>query len=321
MLSLGSLILGLLLLVVAADKLIGVAAGIARRYNISEIIIGITLIAFGTSLPELAVSFSAIFRGNASEIVLANVIGSNIVNGLLVIGVLAIGKTILVDHTVVKREFLFNIGASLLVFIMVLDHILERNSDQLLGRIDGILLLTYFGLFAFQIIRRARISNGGRQAVLIEKSSRIKEGLLFLGLLVGVIIGGQLTIAGALGLSELFGLSQTFIGGVIIAAGTSLPELTTSVMALRRKNVDIAIGNVVGSNLFNILAILGLSATLSPIAVTSRITIDIIFLLLASILLFGLVYAKQSMHRLTPVKGFILISLYAVFLYLSFRFQ
>lgn len=307
----------MVLLVTAADKLIVTAADIARRHRIPELIVGIVLVAFGTSLPELAVSLSAIFKGNASEIVLANVVGSNIVNGLLVIGILALSKTIYIDRTVVRREFLFNIGASLLVFVMVLDHILEKGQDQILGRIDGILLLTYFILFVFQIIKRARDNRMSVETPSPAKHSPMRESFIFILCLLTVIAAGQLTVSGAIGLASTYGLSQTFVGGVIVAIGTSLPELTTSIMALRRKSIDIAVGNVVGSNLFNILGILGLSAVLSPIVVSSRITLDVIFMLLASLILFGLIYVERPNHMLTPPKGVMLVALYAVFLIMS----
>lgn len=314
------LLCGLLLLVLTADRLIDVTAGLARKYRVPELLIGITLVAFGTSLPELAVSMTALIRGDASEIVLGNVIGSNIVNSLLIIGILGIGKSIRVDHTVVKRELLFNIGASLLVCVMVLDHLLETSSDQTLGRIDGILLLTYFGLFMVHIIGRIK---GTQQKRKVTKPSVpiVKELSWSALLLGGVVAGGWLTINGALGLTNQLGLSQTFVGSVIVAIGTSLPELTTSVLALKKRSVDIALGNIIGSNLFNILAILGVSALIAPMTVSSRLTTDIIFLLLASVSLFGLVYSGHGKHQLTQRGATLLILLYGCFLFFSILYR
>lgn len=315
------LAVGILLLVAGADKLIFSASHIARRFQISEFVIGISLVAMGTSMPEFTITMISALSGHP-EIAVSNVIGSNIANTLLVIGSIALFHKVAVEKQVVKRELVFNFVASILVGVMLFDHVLEKSSDQVLGRVDGILLLTYFGLFLFYLLFR---SSKNKKSLFHKATHSKKKPKLstWLGVVAGALAvgaGGYLTVESAVGISETFGLSETFVGGFMIAFGTSLPELTTSFVAIRKNRTQLAIGNIIGSNLFNILGILGTAAIITPLTVSSRITVDVLFMILASLMLFYFIYNGRPEHNITKKEGLALLATYGFFVYFAFSF-
>lgn len=287
------LILGFVLLIKGADFFVDGSSSIARLLRIPSVIIGLTIVAFGTSLPEASVSVTAALNG-ANELSLSNVVGSNIFNLLVVVGVCAAIAPMPIAASVLRKEYPFSILVTIVLLILALD----APGKGLLSRIDGAILLLLFVLFLFSTVRDALKHR--------RSSSEIEEGniyspltsvLFIAGGLTGIVIGGNLVVDSASAIAASFGLSQTFIGLTIVALGTSLPELVTSIVASRKGENDIALGNVVGSNIFNILLILGASSALTPIAVIDDSLFDMFFLLLVSALVFFFAFRKKQLGR------------------------
>jgi len=293
MISLVMLVIGFALLVWGADKFVAGAAALAQRLGVSALLIGLTIVAFGTSAPELAVSVTAALKG-ANEIAVGNVLGSNLFNLLMVAGLSAVVCPLVINQTLLQRDWPLSIGASIVLFFML-------RMGGGLSRIDGIVLLIFFAaVMVSQITSALRERNHSNSAAEQEKTSDMSFFLILVNIILGmacIIIGGQLSVDGASGLARLFGWSETLIGLTIVAFGTSLPELVTSIAAARRGETDIAMGNVIGSNLFNILLILGASAAITPIAVQPTAPIDCLTLILVSVI-FYLPTRKGQLGRL-----------------------
>ena len=264
MLDILFLVGGLALILVGANALTDGAAAVAKRFNISDLVIGLTIVAFGTSAPELVISSMAAM-GGSTEMAIGNVVGSNIFNVLMIIGVTACVMPIKVGKGIMSKEIPLVILSSLVLAALANDIWLDGGISNIISRIDGLVLLGFFLIFLRYTFAIAR--NGGDE----EEGEKIKEmpiwkSVLFIaGGLAGLIYGGQLFVDGASGIASALGVSESIIGLTIVACGTSLPELATSVMAALKKNPGIAIGNVIGSNLFNIFLVLGCSATISPL--------------------------------------------------------
>ena len=281
------LVVGFILLVKGADFFVDGSASIARLLRVPSVVVGLTIVAMGTSAPEAAVSITAGLTGN-NDIAFSNIVGSNAFNLLMVVGVCACIKAFPVDREVLKRDFPVCIVATLLLFLFALDGGLSR--------LDGIFLLLLMAAYLTYTVRAAL---RGRPAAeeKTEKISPVKNILFILGGLAAVIIGGDLVVDSASAIAESFGLSQTLIGLTIVAVGTSLPELVTSIVAARKGESGLAIGNVVGSNLFNILFILGMSSTVRPIAVPAASLIDTALVLFFTAGLFVLCRIRGVMRR------------------------
>lgn len=291
MMSFVYLIVGFVLLVVGADKFVAGASAAARKLGVPALIVGLTVVAFGTSAPELAVSVTAAMSG-ANEIAVGNVVGSNIFNLLVVAGLSAVLCPLTLDRDILRRDWPLSMAAAAILTAMV-----AWNGD--ISRLEGLVLLALFaGLMVLQL--RPALKN--RAALLAQKDEnevQMKPSLIAVNIVIGlaaIILGGQLAVNGATGIARMFGLSETLIGLTIVAIGTSLPELVTSLVAARRGQNDIAMGNVIGSNLFNILLILGVSAVISPISVLPTAVIDGAILLVVS-LLFYLPARKGTLSR------------------------
>ncbi len=292
MLSVLTLVLGFALLVWGADKFVAGAAAFAQRLGVSPLLIGLTIVAFGTSAPELAVSATAALKG-ANEIAVGNVLGSNIFNLLMVAGLSAAVSPLKMDRTLLRRDWPLSVGAAVLLLALL-------YTGGGISRFGGIILLICFAGVMVSQIRPAlkeRVSN--EQGDGPEMSMLMIWVNILLGL-VCIVIGGQLSVDGATEIARMLGLSETLIGLTIVAFGTSLPELVTSIAASRRGETDIAMGNVIGSNLFNILLILGASAAISPITVLPTAVIDCLILIVVSVV-FYLPARKGTLGRLSGI--------------------
>lgn len=281
------LIIGFVLLIKGADFFVEGSSSLARFLNIPSVIIGLTIVAMGTSAPEASVSINAALAGN-NDIAVSNIIGSNIFNGLVVVGICAFISGFKTNKDILKRDMPVNILITAILCVMI--------ADGRLSRLEGILLLS--GMI-FYIVNMIFSALKTRSSCPDEKSMPLYKSLIFIaGGLVAVIFGGNLVVNNASQIAVSFGVSQNFIGLTIVAIGTSLPELVTSIVATRKGDSGLALGNAIGSNIFNILFILGMSATISPLHILSESVIDCGILLISGILLFVFAFTKKSVSRM-----------------------
>ena len=299
------MILGLIILVKGADLFVDGSASIARRLLIPNIIIGLTLVAFGTSAPEAAVSIKASIDG-ANGIALGNVVGSNLFNLMFILGITAIIKPVSIHVNSLKKELPF----MLLVTLMILFLAFEGNGDLVFSRYDGFVMLLMFGMYLYSMLAIMKKDDQNIEVDYKEVSLFKSIGLSALGILM-IILGADWTVKGAVWMAELFGVSDLIIGLTIIAAGTSLPELVTSIVAAKKGESDIAIGNIIGSNIFNILFVLGASSTVEPISFTKDGVMDMVILLGVSVFGFILMFTGKSVNR---KEGITLMLLYIIYI-------
>ncbi|WP_096155581.1 MULTISPECIES: calcium/sodium antiporter [Bacillus] len=298
------LIVGFALLIKGADLFVKGASNIATNLRVSPLLIGLTIVAFGTSSPEATVSIVAAFEGSAG-VALGNVIGSNIFNITFVVGLTALLNPLKVESETIRKEIPFTLLASVALLILISDRFLQSLSDNLITRSDGIILLLFFAVFLYYVFEVARKS---RKEGLVELDQREITPwkiniFLTLGGLAAIIFGGDLVVNSATKIATTFGMSETLVGLTIVAVGTSLPELITSVTAAIKKESEIALGNIVGSNIFNILFVLGSASTISPLLVESKIFIDILFMIVLTLVL--LVFSRTN-YRIGKYEGTIL---------------
>ena len=268
------LIAGFVALIKGADFLVGGASSIAKNYGVSNLAIGLTVVACGTSAPELLVSLLSAVAGR-NDASFGNVIGSNNFNLLLILGLSGVIAPLVVQRNTVKFEIPLSLFAGMILFVLVNDVMFTSAANNELSRLDSLILLGLFGTFLFYISRTMRDGvdlDEGDSIAIYSKPRSVFFILLGVGMLVG---GGKLVINSAVEIAEAFGLSEKLIGLTILAVGTSLPELATSLVAAYRKNTDIAIGNVVGSNIFNILLILGITGVATPVGYNSALNLDL----------------------------------------------
>lgn len=281
-LSIISFIVGIVLVILGADWLTKGASGIARRFGVSELVIGLTIVALGTSLPELVISVGSAVKGS-SGIALGNVIGSNIFNGLLILGVTALIAPIRFNSRMLTREIPFNLLASIVLILVSGSMLVGGGKGEFVTRYGGLLLLCFLAVF----VRYTFSIPNDDDVEALEKPMSIGKVLLFILLgLAGLIFGGNIFVNGATELARVAGLSEAVIGITIVSAGSSLPELAVSVNAARKGNVGIALGNVLGSNILNIFLILGCSATITPISLDGFSFVDFYVLLTSSLLIY-----------------------------------
>lgn len=273
---------GFLLLIKGADWMVNGSSALAKKNNISDLAIGLTIVAFGTSAPEMVVNIIASFE-NHSDIVFGNVIGSNNFNLFLVLGIVGLIFPITVQSTTVWKEIPISFAAILVLFILTNDFLFQESN--ILSRVDGIILFMLFLLFLFYIYKQ--LKNDIPETITSKANlSNLKIWSLIIFGLAGLILGGKLVVNNATEIATDFGISEKIIGLTIVAAGTSLPELVTSVVAAFKKNSDIAIGNIIGSNIFNILFILSISSFVNPIEYSVDFNKDIYLLGAGTIFLF-----------------------------------
>lgn len=306
------LIAGLVVLLKGADVLVDGAASMASKFRVSPLMIGLTVVAFGTSMPELGVSMAASVH-EQSDIVLGNIMGSNIANILLILGLAAILMPLKVKNQTLWKEIPYGFMAALVLFLMASDSLIAGRISMI-DSIDGYVLLLFFSVFMAYVIGAAksqrRMFRGDGK--IKEYSTPVSLGLA-IGGIAGVSIGGQWVVSGAVYIARVFGLSEFLIGATIIAVGTSLPELATSAAAALKKRADIAVGNIAGSNIFNIFFVLGISAAVRPVAVSWMRSIDLIFLLLASGLFFVFVFLDRK-RELSRGEGIVFLFLFLVYI-------
>lgn len=311
MLDVVFLIGGLALILLGANGLTDGAAAVAKRFHISDLVIGLTIVALGTSAPELVISTMAALGGSA-EMAIGNVVGSNIFNVLAIIGVTALVMPIKVGEGTMSKEIPLVILCSFVLAFMANDVILDGGSRNIISRIDGLVLLGFFLIFLRYTFAIARNGNAEEEETKIKEMPIWKSALFIAGGLAGLIYGGQLFVDGASGIASSLGVSESIIGLTIVAGGTSLPELATSVTAALKKNPGIAIGNVIGSNLFNILFVLGCSATISPLSMGGINNVDMA-VLIGSAILFWLVGWFFKKRTITRVEGALLVICYIAY--------
>lgn len=298
------LALGFFLLVKGADWFVDGASGLARKLGIPQLVIGLTIVAMGTSLPEAAVSISAALRGNA-EITIGNIVGSNILNILIILGVTALIATLKVADSTVRYEIPFMI---VVTFVLLW---LGYTGGQV-TRLEGIILWVLFLLYLRYLYMMAK--KGKEEEREAEQLSMAKIIGLILAGVVMIVAGSNFAVEGASNLAKALGISQRFIGLTIVAFGTSLPELVTSVSAARKHNADIAIGNIVGSNIFNILFIVGTTALITPVTFASGFVVDTLIAAAVGILLFVCVARTKELRKKAGIVMLLAYILY--FLYL-----
>ncbi len=299
------LILGFVLLIKGADYFVEASSSIARTLRVPSIIIGLTIVALGTSAPELAVSTTAALSGN-NDIAIGNVIGSNIFNLLVVLGTCGLIHPFAVR---IRWDYIASVGIAVILFFLIL-------FDLNVSRLDGFLLLGLFTAFAGLTIRDA-LANRTSAAEEITTMPIYLSAAFIVGGLAAIVWGGNLVVENASAIAKSFGLSQALIGLTIVAFGTSLPELVTSIVASRKGENGLALGNVIGSNIFNILLVLGASSAISPISVSILTVFDTAFFIIASIITLFLCRSKNQISRL---EGIFMLTMYFIYLiYITIR--
>lgn len=307
------LVLGIFLLVKGADLLVTGASALARRLDVSDLVIGLTVVAFGTSTPELFVNIAASLKGSTG-IAIGNVLGSNIANILMVLGISALICPLRVSRGTVWREIPFSLMAALALGILANDSVLDGWVYSDISRSDGLILLMFFAIFIYYSAGMAKTGEAsGGSTSLLPSHGITSAFFMVLGGLVGLSIGGKWIVDGAVHIAGTLGMSEAMVGLTIVAVGTSLPELATSAMAAYRKNVELAVGNVVGSNIFNIFFVLGISSVIKPLPFQNASNIDIGMVILASLILFGTMFTGRR-RSLDRWEGAILIVMYLAYL-------
>lgn len=302
------LIIGFILLIKGADVFVDGASSVAQNFKIPKMVIGFTIVAFGTSAPELAVSIKAILSGS-SEIVLGNVVGSNILNVLLILGLSSVFSPMKVQKDTVKKEIPFTILISTLLMILAFDNMFDKNITNVITRTDGIVILLYFVIFIYYLIESVK---KGADNTKEKPKYNILFSFIFTILgLIGIVIGSNFVVDNATAIAKALNVSEKMISLTIVAFGTSLPELVTSVQASRKGENDIAIGNIIGSNIFNIGVVIGLPAAfIGQIAVGTFNYIDMITMIGAVLLLLGLSYKEKKLDR---GPGIIMLAVFIIY--------
>ncbi|MBT2639709.1 calcium/sodium antiporter [Bacillus sp. ISL-39] len=306
------LAIGFALLIKGADYFVDGASKIAALLRVPPLLVGLTIVAFGTSSPEATVSIIAAMEGS-SEVSLGNVIGSNIFNITLVVGITAMINPLVVETTTIRKEIPFTLLASVALAAVASDIALQMANINSIGRSEGIILLLFFLIFLYYIIE---VALNNREpaldaAAVKGKGTWGKNILITLAGLAAIIFGGDLVVDNATEIALSLGMSETLAGLTIVAVGTSLPELITSITAALKKKSEIALGNIVGSNIFNILFVLGVSATISPLAVNDKIFTDIALMIILTAVL--LIFSR-SKFKISKVEGGILAAVYIAYL-------
>lgn len=308
MLSILYIIGGAILVLLGADKLTDGAVAIAERLRVPQIVIGLTIVAIGTSMPEFCVSLVSALKGTP-DLSVGNVVGSNIFNSLLIVGVAAVVAPIMIQPMTVRKDIPFALVASALMMIMCFDGLLSRFDAAVL-----FLLFLIFMVFTLKGALAAKVENEKSQNVVEIKTGQMSVGkaTLFMVLgLVGLVIGSNVFVDGAVDLAQLFGISEAVIGLTIVAMGTSLPELATTAVSAYKGNSGIAIGNVLGSNVFNVLMVLGITGLISPMQLTGVTMNDLSLMILSVILLWLFSFTKLVIQRW---EGFMLIAVFVAYM-------
>ena len=311
-LSLVKLVIGFFLLVKGADAFVDGASSVAKKLRIPAFVIGLTIVAFGTSAPELAVSITAAMKGS-NDIAIGNVVGSNIFNTLVVLGTSAAITPIAVDRGMIKKDYPLSIFAAVLLGVLAMDTIFFKADAMSLGRVDGIILLIAFAGFMVMTVKAGM--EGRSEAEEVSEVMPVMKSIIFIVLgLAGIVWGGDLSVEGAKEIARFFGLSEAIIGLTIVAVGTSLPELVTSIIAAKKGESDIAVGNVIGSNIFNIFLILGASSAILPMNVSGTYLYDIGMLIAVMVLTYLPIAKTKKVSRGMGIAMVLVYVAYTVYL-------
>ncbi len=304
------LILGMIILILGAHLMVKGASSFAKMLGIPNIIIGLTVVAFGTSFPELMINVFASLDGQ-SDLAVGNVVGSNIINVLLVIGIAAFIKPLEVQSTTVRFEIPFSLLGMAILFVVANDGIIDDLPVSILHRSDGIIFLAFFLIFIYYtfVVSNWESKHHHDEGHDVHEMSKLKSALLLVFGMVGLYFGGDFIVDSATSIATKWGLSQVVIGILVVALGTSLPELATSAVASYKGNADMAIGNIVGSNIFNVFLVLGVSASINPITFNPSINIDLLLAFVATLLLFIFVFTGKG-RKIDRKEASIFVLLY-----------
>lgn len=302
------LIIGLALLIKGADFFVDGASSIANLLKVPPLLIGLTIVAFGTSSPEAAVSIAAALEGTAG-VAVGNVVGSNIINITFIIGITAFIAPLKVESTTLRKEIPFTLLASVALLVLMSDAALQLLTENTITRSDGLILLLFFAIFMYYIFEMARNSkqNGTEENVHAKNLSWGKNVIFTVAGLAGIVFGGTLVVNSSTDIAISLGMSETLVGLTIVAVGTSLPELITSITAALKKQSEIALGNIVGSNIFNILFVLGAASVISPLPIDGKLFFDVILMILLTIVLF---FFSLSHYKIGKKEGLFLAITY-----------
>jgi cation:H+ antiporter len=310
------LVAGFVPLIYGANLLVNSASSLAKKLDIPNIVIGLTIVAFGTSSPELIVNIVASITAD-SDITLGNIVGSNIFNILVILGTSAIIFPLTVKTNTTWIEIPLCLLSAMVVLIMANGNVIDNVSVSVISRTDGILLLLFFLIFIGYNAKLMRSGSFNEEVIVKQYSIKKSIILIVLGLIL-LVAGGRIIVLFAAKLAQDIGISERIIALTIVSIGTSLPELATSVVAARKRNVDIAIGNIVGSNIFNVFFILGISAVINPISVKKMANLDLITNIIASILLFLFIFTGKG-RKLERWEGIIFLFVYVVYIIILLR--
>ncbi len=307
-------IIGFIFLVKGADLLVDGSAALAKKFGVSSLIIGLTIVAFGTSAPELIVNVIAALKG-ASDIALGNIIGSNVVNILIGLGLAGIIAQIRVKHTLTWREIPFAILSCLVLLVLSNKYLILGKPLFTLHKVDGIILLLFFSIFLYYLYYSTKLErNQDSNSSDIKTLSNLKMTMYIILGFAGLFYGGELVVKNAVQIAKAFGVSEFLISATIIAVGTSLPELVTTIVAMFKENADLAVGTIVGSNIFNVFFILGVTALIAPINIPAFVNFDLMMLLITTSLLFIFMFIGQK-HQLERWQGICFVIMYVFYIY------
>ncbi|MGL1885918.1 MAG: calcium/sodium antiporter [Reichenbachiella sp.] len=314
------LIVGFILLIKGADFLVNGASSLAKRYNVSDLAIGLTVVAMGTSAPELVVNIIS-GAGEHDGIVFGNIIGSNIFNMFLILGISAVIYPLTVEKNALWKEVPYSLLATVVLFVLVNDSMFFGSENNDASVIDGIILLVMFAGFLFYVFKNMqRTGDLGGDMEEIEMYSSLKTTLMILGGIAGLVFGGKFIVDSAITIATQAGISEKVIGLTILAAGTSLPELATTAVAAFHKKSDLAVGNIVGSNIFNLLLVLGSTAVIhGPLEFDVDLNIDLVVIMIGTLMLFLFMFTLQK-YKLDRAEGALYLLgfiAYMVFVYYS----
>lgn len=311
LLQIAILIAGLLLILFGANYLVDGSSSIARRFGLSEFVIGLTIVGIGTSTPEMVVSFMSAFNGNA-DMAIGNIVGSNIFNTMLILGLTAMVAPLTITRSNLKRDIPLNIGVTLLLIFLGMNATIFRTGENVLSRLDGAILLAVFCWYMWTSFRSDTAAEDSEDE--IKSYSPLVSVLLIAGGLAALIIGGRLFVNAATEIAKGFGVSDKFIAVTVLAAGTSMPELATSIVAAAKGKGQLALGNILGSNISNILLILGGSALICPLSFKGMTYVDLGTILVSSLFILVSAYAFRK-KQLDRVEGCILVLMEAAYMW------
>ncbi len=310
-------IIGFVILILGAHWLVEGSVSLGIRNKLSPLVIGLTVVAFGTSLPELVINVFASFKGS-SDLAFGNILGSNIMNIFLILGVASFLMPLVVQGISVRRDIPVGLFATVLMWLMATGKL--YGADNQLGRIDGFILLALFGFYLYYILKKGQPIDLDLEVAQREPFSLLKTWTLIILGCGGLYLGGEWVSEGALQVAAAIGISESAIGLTIVAAATSLPELVTAIVAAIKKNIGIVMGNVLGSNIINIFVVLGTSALIRPLQYNTQLNIDVLLVLLANLVLLAFIFLGKNL-RLSKIEGLAMIVVYCIFIYISFAYH